>query len=251
MKLIKSILFKFLPLRVYLTLLQKGFYLLYDLNFLKNKEEFKYHYAIKKIIKPNYTVIDIGANLGYYSKNFARLAHKGKVIAIEPLPLFYSQLKKLLSNYKHVEIINCALGDSVGTVTMVLPTDNGMIRTGLPHIASENEEKKEAELVEVEIRKGSEILNKQEKIDYIKCDIEGYELFVFKEIFSVLEKYRPIIQIEVAEKNKDGIFEIFHNLNYSLLVLKQNNFFKADSNEEYIGDYFFVPKEKENEFIIN
>jgi FkbM family methyltransferase len=247
MKFIKSILYKILSIEAYLTILQKMFYLLYDFNLLKNKEEFKYHYAIKKVIQPTDYVVDIGANLGYFSKNFARLAYKGKVISIEPLPLFYKQLQKLLKGFKNVEIYNCALGDNDGKIKMILPKDNGMIRTGLPHIAGIKGEEN-GEEIEVEIRKGSAILGSYEKINYIKCDIEGYELFVFEEIYPVLEKQRPIVQIEVADKNKEGILAIFNKLNYTLLSLSNHKFTIASNESTYIGDYFFVPSERVNEF---
>ena len=47
-------------------------------------EEFETN-VIKKIIKKEYNVIDIGANIGYYTLNFARLVgDKGRVFAFEP-----------------------------------------------------------------------------------------------------------------------------------------------------------------------
>lgn len=49
------------------------FYWMFDFNLLKGKQAFKYHYLIKKVIQPDFVVVDIGANLGYFSKNFARL----------------------------------------------------------------------------------------------------------------------------------------------------------------------------------
>ena len=88
----KKLLYMILPERAYLFTLHRFFYLLYRLGLLKHKEAFKFHYFVKRIIKPDFVVIDIGANLGYFAKNFARLAHQGKVIAIEPLPQFHAVL---------------------------------------------------------------------------------------------------------------------------------------------------------------
>ena len=90
MKLIKKLLFKVLPQSTYLKLLHRSFYLLYDLNLLKNKKSFKYHYMVKEFIKDGDIIIDIGANLGYFSKTFARMSPSGKVICIEPLPQYYA-----------------------------------------------------------------------------------------------------------------------------------------------------------------
>jgi len=145
MNFLKKILFKILSQRMYLRALHRSFYLLYDLGFLKGDIRFKYHYKIKELIQPDYTVIDIGANLGYFSKNFARLAKQGKVISIEPVPVFFETLQRFMKKFPHARVYNVALGTEEGMITMVLPETNGMIRTGLPHIAETEEEKKQQE----------------------------------------------------------------------------------------------------------
>ena len=104
MKFIKKILFKLLSQEAYLKVLHRAFYFLYNLGFLKNNASFKYHYKIQELIEPDYTIVDIGANLGYFSKNFAKLAKKGKVISIEPVPVFYKTLEYFLGNYPNVTI---------------------------------------------------------------------------------------------------------------------------------------------------
>ncbi len=86
MKLIKKLLFRVLPQSTYLKLLHRSFYLLYDLNLLKNKKSFKYHYMVKEFIKDGDIIIDIGANLGYFSKTFARMSPSGKVIELNHFP---------------------------------------------------------------------------------------------------------------------------------------------------------------------
>ena len=35
-------------------------------------------------------------------------------------------------------------------------------------------------------------------MDYIKCDIEGYEWIVFQEIKDLIIQHRPIVQVEIA-----------------------------------------------------
>ncbi len=46
-----------------------------------------------------------------------------------------------MKGYSNTTIYNVALGSEEGSITMVLPESNGMIRTGLPHIAESEEEK--------------------------------------------------------------------------------------------------------------
>lgn len=51
--------------------------------------------AFEQITKPGMTVVDVGANIGYYTLLAAKLVgDKGKVYAFEPDPSFYMLLKK-------------------------------------------------------------------------------------------------------------------------------------------------------------
>jgi FkbM family methyltransferase len=248
MKTLKKILFKLLSQRAYLKTLHRSFYLLYDLGFLKNDARFKYHYMVKQLIEPNFSVLDIGANLGYFSKNFARLAKNGKLISIEPVPVFFETLSYFMKKFPHVTLYNVALGTEKGTITMVLPESNGMIRTGLPHIAESEEEKQLHANQEVQIVKGSELLSDLDRLDYIKCDIEGYELNVFKDIKPVLEKHLPFVQIEIAEKNLPEMIDLFSSLGYTQFGIKDFKFIEERGKQAEDGDFFFVPSAKLEDF---
>ena len=244
MKFLKKLLFKILSQRMYLRVLHRSFYLLYDFGLLKGDARFKYHYMVKKLIKSDYTVVDIGANLGYFSKNFARLASNGRLISIEPVPVFFETLQRFMKKFKHAELYNVALGTEEGTITMVLPETDGMIRTGLPHIAESEEEKKKHRTQEVAIVKGSELLRNLDRLDYIKCDIEGYELNVFKELKSVLIKHKPFIQIEIAEKNLHEMLDLFSELGYTQFGIHNFKFIQESGNQREEGDFFFVPEDR-------
>lgn len=248
MQLIKKILYKILSERQYLRVLHRMFYLLFDLGILKNDKRFKYHYAVKKLIKPEFIVVDIGANLGYFSKNFARLAKNGKVVSIEPVPQFFDVLEHFMKNFSNSVRYNVALGTEEGTITMVLPKSNGMIRTGLPHIAESEEEKKQHDTRDVAIVKGSELLSNLERIDYIKCDIEGYELNVFKEIKPLLKKHQPFVQIEIADKNLTEMIELFQSLHYKQYGIVDFKFVEENGTQREEGDFFFVPEHKISAF---
>ena len=244
MKAIKKLLFKVLSQKAYLRILHRAFYFLYNIGYLKGKESFKYHYFIREIIKEDDTVLDIGANLGYFSKNFSKLAKNGQVISIEPVPAFYQTLRYFLGNKKNVVIHNVALGTENGSLEMVMPESDGMIRTGLPHIAKNEEEKKLHKTVEVAIVKGSELLASLERLDYIKCDIEGYEWTVFQEIKPIIEKHLPIIQVEIASENETDMLELFKNLGYQQYGIAGFKVVKENGIQKEQGDFLFVPASK-------
>jgi FkbM family methyltransferase len=240
----KKLLYLILPEKIYLQTLHRLFYALYNLGFLKNKEAFKFHYFVQRIIKPEFVVIDIGANLGYFAKTFSKLANKGKLIAIEPLPQFYAVLQQFIGHQENVELHNVALGKTPGSIKMVLPQTNGMIRTGLPHVLRPGEENTQEKIQEVQMVNTADFFQTFERIDYIKCDIEGHEWEVFQLLKNVLQQQRPIVQLEIDPKNEAVLFEFFEHLQYARYGLKGQKACK-ESTAHFGGDYLFIPAEKE------
>jgi FkbM family methyltransferase len=240
---IKKLLFKVLSPTDYLKTLHKGFYSLYDMGVLKKDSRFKYHYMVREIIEKDDTVVDIGANLGYFSKTFARLTPYGKLISIEPIPLFCTILKWALKDFSHVTIFNYALGTEPGTVTMVMPESHGMIRTGLPHIASSEEEKAHHKTQEVELVQGSILLANLDKLNYLKCDIEGFEKIVIPELKPLLEKHKPIVQIEIGPENEQQMITFFNQLGYKHYGIKNFKIVSEKSTQQEQGDFLFVHTE--------
>lgn len=219
---------------------------MYRLGLLKNKPDFKYHYFIQKMIKDDYVVIDIGANLGYFSKTFSRLVPNGKLIAIEPLPQFHSILNYFIGNKENVELHNVALGKTSGSITMVLPKTNGMMRTGLPHVIRTEVENREHTTQEVQMVNTSAFFSTFERIDYIKCDIEGHEWEVFSQLADILKSKRPIVQIEIDPKNISNMLPFFAECGYVQHGLVQGKCVAENGTQAEQGDFLFIPTEKTN-----
>ena len=129
-----------------------------------------------------------------------------------------------------------------------MPESDGFIRTGLPHIATSEEEKRTHKTQDVKIVKANDFIGKIPKIDYIKCDIEGYEGIVFQEIKSILDEKRPLVQIEISEQNKDALLQMFKELDYLQFGINNFKFVEEKGHQNEEGDYFFVPSEKINYF---
>ncbi len=243
-KTIKKIAYKILPLEQYLRTLHWGFFILYKTNLLKNNPKFKFHYMVRKLVKPEDTVVDIGANLGYFAKTFAELTPRGKVLCIEPVPRFYQVLKYFLGKYPHVEIKNIALGSKEGEVTMVLPESEGMIRTGLPHITSGAKNSSE-NTIQVKIKKAADILGTLNKIDYIKCDVEGHEMEIFSGLTQILKKHKPLIQVEISHQNKNNLLNFFKELGYEQYGIAKGKIVKEEwGKQQESGDYLLIDDTK-------
>lgn len=226
--------------------MQHGFFILFDLGILKSDERFKFHYATKKLIKEGDVVLDIGANLGYFSKLFARKNTKGTLYSIEPIPMFFNRLKIILSSYSHVKLIHAALGASHGNLHMVMPVQQGVMRTGLPHVISEEEAKLNPDHLTVPVQSAREFLANLPHLDYIKCDIEGYEWTVFSTLELELDRLRPLVQIEISERYLSEFCEFFQGLNYVQCGLYDGKLIEEHGTQRVTSDFLFIPLEKKD-----
>lgn len=236
-KRIKKVLFKALSFRRYLTLVSKSYFLFYNLGILKWDSKYKYHYFLKKLIHRNDVIIDIGANLGYYSLPFSRWAgQKGVVYAVEPVPQVREVLQKNIGKKSNIQIIPYALGDENKSIRMGNNTreKQGLIATG-SHFVLENHAKALDEF-EAEMRRGSEIFGDLEKLDFVKCDVEGYETVIIPELTDILIKHKPLMLIETRREKRIFLVDYLRKRGFYGYVLENNALHPASEIKEKMED---------------
>ena len=182
--------------------------------------------VVRHLVKPGDSVIDIGANVGVYSKILSELVGPdGHVYSIEPFgPTFeilcYNVRKLRLDN---VEVINVAVSDSQAVVTMALPYDSSGAETHYrASIVTDSAKKGETETANIQaITIDSRFLSAPGTISFIKCDVEGHELACIKGAAKFLARSQPAWLIEVSGEpdNTDSaaysVFKILHDRGYS------------------------------------
>lgn len=245
-KKIKRSIFEILSFKQYLTLLSKSFFLLYNLGLLKRKPSFKYHYFLKNMINKNDVIIDIGANLGYYSISFSKwVGENGLVYAVEPIAQLREVLENNIGKRKNIEVIPFALGCENKFIRMGNDTrkDSGVIASGSHFVLEEN--KKAEDEFSAEMRKGSEIFQNLEKLDFIKCDVEGYETVIIPEIKDVLMKHKPTMLIETRKDKRVFLLKFLLEMGFYGYVLEGKELFPASEiNEKTEDDLVFIHKNK-------
>ncbi len=150
------------------------------------------------LIKKIKIVFDIGANIGWYGLNAAKQNKKIKVYAFEPIKETFDYLVKniRINELKNIIPNNIGLSNKNSTVSFFVNPE---------HSGSASEKKitdKSINRVKVTLRKLDDycVDNKIIKIDLIKCDVEGAELFVLEGGKNVFQKFKPILLIEILRK---------------------------------------------------
>ena len=100
----------------------------------------------------------------------------------------------------------------------------------------------------VSLKKGSELFKNLSRIDYIKCDIEGYEWIVFQEIKKLIIQHRPIVQVEIAEESIPLFVNYFNELDYLQYGIKDFKLLRENGKQDEIGDFLFLPLEQQKDF---
>jgi len=135
---------------------------------------------IRKFLGPGMTVVDVGANVGYYTWMAANaVGPTGKVLAVQPGPYAFERLQRVIraNQLRHVQCRNLALSDTSGRATLYVPKQaegnyNPSLSPYLPDM----------DPVDVKIARLDDVLDEAKigGVDLMKVDVEGHELNVFK-----------------------------------------------------------------------
>ncbi len=239
MKFIKKVLYLIFDERVYFRIISMSFFILYYSGLLKISSKFKMHYFVSKLIRKGDTIIDIGANLGYYTRIFARATgSEGIVWAVEPVPLYREILKKNLNGISNIIILPYALGDKESVEYMGIPGDQPY-RHGLTRIIKHEEEDDNTGL-RVEVKTPLTLFGNLDKVDYIKCDIEGYENRVIPGFIEIIKRDRPIIQIELEQKNRQLINDILLKEGYNSYIPVKKVLRRTSIFDKFNADILYI-----------
>ena len=156
---------------------------------------------VQKIMKPGWTVIEIGANIGYYAMMEARLVHW--VYAVEPGPSNYQQLiaNVHLNGYTNIDLHQLAIGDHNGEVGFEIAKACNWSRIALAN--GDNNVTVRMQTLDSFVKE-----NKIAHVDYLRMDVEGYEFAVIQGARKTIERDRPDMFIEV---HRDRLADYGHS----------------------------------------
>ena len=155
-----------------------------------------------KTIRPGWTVVEIGANLGYFTNLFqALVGTNGQLHAFEPVPSTFQQLQSSLpKGGNHCTLYNLGTAKKTGEVTFHIPLNDHGQATMSPHDCN-TWKSRDIEEVTCSVIKLDEFrpISSLAKIDFIKIDVEGAELPSLQGAKCILKKHKPILFVEVCK----------------------------------------------------
>jgi len=195
-------------------------------------------------IKPEWIVIEIGANLGYFTNLFqALVGTNGQLHAFEPVPSTFQQLQSILSKGRNnCTLYNLGTAKEAGEVIFHVPLKDHGQATMSPHDCKSWKDR-EIEEVACSVIKLDEFtpVSSLTKIDFIKIDVEGAELPSLQGAEHILRKHKPLLFVEVCKAwmksfgyNAKELEAFLRSLSYSRFEVVGRNPHFIDSVESFL-----------------
>jgi FkbM family methyltransferase len=179
--------------------------------------------------------LDVGAALGSYTWILNRKSRQ--VFAFEPgMP--YGQILQRLTAGTRVRVVCAAVGSCRATVAMYTPGSDmhalhsATLSVGNPVVALGTTRAREVEQVSLD-----EFLDQNmdagRRVDFLKVDVEGYELEVFKGARRLIDRHHPLIVCEIEQRHNAAyadIFRLLRTLGYRVYVFRQGGFQPFDGD---------------------
>lgn len=195
----------------------------------------KEYINVINLVKEDDVVFDIGANTGWYTLNWLQKNKNIKVFSFEPIHHNYLYLTKnlILNGQKAENAFNFGFSNVNSKVDFYWDTE----RYGASSMVNLRDTDN-AVPVQCEVRTLDNVfptlgLN---KLDFIKCDVEGAEKLVFEGGIETIKRYQPIIFTEMLRKwskkfdyHPNDIIRLLRNIGYTCYALGRNTYREIDT----------------------
>ena len=198
-------------------------------------------------IKPGWSVIEIGANQGYFTSLFQKLVGRNGIVhAFEPIPSTFKLLEKsVASNPRNCFLHNLGSAEkNLDLIEFYLPANDSGQATMSPH-TSDSWQNQEIHKVVCKVVRLDDFkpIKSLKKINFIKIDAEGAELPSLKGAKTLLAKHKPILFFEGCKEwmNSFGytpreIDQFLQSLNYNNLQVVEKKPTRIHSLENFFNN---------------
>ena len=163
---------------------------------------------LRKVVRPGARIVDVGANTGNHTIFFAGPMKAASVTPLEPLPAAANALRAsvLRNGLKNVDLSHLGIGiaGKPGRARLVFSTRGGLGATSLePDPAGE-----------ISVATLDSVIS--DPVDFLKVDVEGMEMSVLAGSQELIAKSRPLIFIEIANRNTMAFCDWLNTAGYEV-----------------------------------
>ncbi len=146
----------------------------------------------RRLVRSEDRCLDIGANVGFTAILFAQLA--ARVDAFEPSPTTFDYLQRNVrcSQLRNITLHNVGLGTIDEDLTLTFAPTN---RAGA-FVSNQTQASGGHTVEPIRVRNGDALVGEQ-PIDFVKIDVEGFELHVLRGLTASLHRHRPVVVLEL------------------------------------------------------
>ncbi len=219
------------------------------------KEERKIY---DKIITDEMVIFDVGANMGWYSILFSKKSKNSIIHSFEPIEHTYNHCIEnvKINNLKNVHVNNIGLSNKVGKEIFYYSPETSVLTSTKNIINYKNVNKINCSITTLD----SYVEEfKIKSIDFIKCDVEGAELYVLEGGLRTIKNFKPILFLELFHEwskrfgyHPSEVFELLLSIGYEAFLPING---KLELTKGYVGEdfdkqnYFFLQKRKHEKII--
>jgi len=202
------------------------------------------------LAEDGFTILDIGANVGYYAIRLAKQLPHARVLAFEPIPKTFDDLQKniALNGITNVSVFNLGLSDR-NEVTTFYCARGSSVSASAAQFNPENNRK-----VVCPVKRLDDFVKTYPcVVDLLKCDVEGAEYLVFQGAIETLRKDKPIIVTEMLRKwsakfhyHPNDIIDFLGKLGYRCFTAENQHLRPFETMDETTVEtnFFFLHREK-------
>lgn len=157
--------------------------------------------VLPSLLRSDWVCVDIGANIGLYTKHLSALSKE--VLAIEAVPFTFQVLSQMVKSLglQNVRLYNFAVSDHNGRGAMNVPN------IWKAYLSDGDE---------VDVSTVDALLADCPRVDFIKCDVEGHEIKVVNGSLETISRFKPAWLIETDWDSV--LFARMYDLGYECYV---------------------------------
>jgi FkbM family methyltransferase len=223
------------------------------LTFRQRSDFQQHHTELKPLFRPyipsDATVLDVGAHAGQFARLFAGMAPRGQVWSFEPSEYARSvmNVSSAIRRIPNIQLVPFGLSDVPGELVLHTPVKKaGGLGFGAAHLGADNGGRDTVEQIVRLTTLDAFVAEKGlTRIDFIKADIEGWEMHALRGAEQSLARFKPALFLEVsgahlarAGETAEGLFRWLQARGYQAHGLPDGHLVPA-----YVeaGDFLFLP----------